>query len=328
MKAGVLTAPYQLEVREVPKPVAGPGEVVIKVKYMGICGSDLPIYEGKVPVEYPRILGHEFTGVIDELGEGVEGLAVGQPVMAQAAWMKDGVRMLLGNNVDGALAEYIKMPVSTVIPLPEELDLRLAQSLDSLSCCVNAVEKLNPHIGDVGLLFGTGHSGLLMEQVLKSTAISKLMVIGGRRRFRMEIAEKLGADVVIGSSDPEFDNVMKEFLPEQGADFVVEASGSMKALKQAADLVKPGGTILTYGLYKDKENDFDFSLLYKKEISITGVRGAGDCDHQAIRLLDSGKIDIDTLVTHDLTLDDCNEGFRMMAEREEKALRIVFSMEA
>ena len=423
MKAAVLVEPYKLEVREVPKPVPGPGEVVIDVKYMGICGSDIPGYEGKHAVKMPIIPGHEFTGVVDQLGEGVTGLRAGQKVMAQAAWgcgqckhCLEGKhnlctdRRLLGANVNGALAEYIKVPASAVIPLEEDTDLRLAQSIDSLSCSINAVEKLSPEIGDVGVLFGTGHSGLLLLQVLKSTAISKLAVVGGRRQFRMDKAlelgadlvigssdpnfdaamqdflpeegadfvvavEKLspeigdvgvlfgtghsgllllqvlkstaisklavvggrrqfrmdkalelGADLVIGSSDPNFDAAMQDFLPEEGADFVVEASGTMKALMKAAELVKQGGTILTYGLYKEKQNEFDFSLLYKKEIKIAGVKGAGSCDHKAIRLLESGKIDIEPLITHDIRLEDCNEGFRMMSEKEDKALRIVFAL--
>lgn len=339
MKAAVLVEPYKLEVREVPKPVPGPGEVVIDVKYMGICGSDIPGYEGKQAVKMPIIPGHEFTGVVDQIGEGVTGLRAGQKVMAQAAWgcgqckhCLEGKhnlctdRRLLGANVNGALAEYIKVPASAVIPLEEDTDLRLAQSIDSLSCSINAVEKLSPEIGDVGVLFGTGHSGLLLLQVLKSTAISKLAVVGGRRQFRMDKALELGADLVIGSSDPNFDAAMQDFLPEEGADFVVEASGTMKALMKAAELVKQGGTILTYGLYKEKQNEFDFSLLYKKEIKIAGVKGAGSCDHKAIRLLESGKIDIEPLITHDIRLEDCNEGFRMMSEKEDKALRIVFAL--
>ena len=287
----------------------------------------------------PIIPGHEFTGVVDQLGDGVTGLRAGQKVMAQAAWgcgqckhCLEGKhnlctdRRLLGANVNGALAEYIKVPASAVIPLEEDTDLRLAQSIDSLSCSINAVEKLSPEIGDVGVLFGTGHSGLLLLQVLKSTAISKLAVVGGRRQFRMDKALELGADLVIGSSDPNFDAAMQDFLPEEGADFVVEASGTMKALMKAAELVKQGGTILTYGLYKEKQNEFDFSLLYKKEIKIAGVKGAGSCDHKAIRLLESGKIDIEPLITHDIRLEDCNEGFRMMSEKEDKALRIVFAL--
>jgi threonine dehydrogenase-like Zn-dependent dehydrogenase len=232
----------------------------------------------------------------------------------------------MGASVDGALAEYIKVPASTVIPIGDDVDLRLAQSLDSLSCSVNAIEKLDPGIGDTGLLFGVGHSGLLIEQVLCATAIGKLGVVGGSRQFRMDKAKELGADLVIASGDENFDEVMKDFLPEEGADFIVEASGSLTALKKAAELLKPGGTLLTYGLYKFKDNDFDFSLLYRNEITIKGCRGAGDCDNKALALLRSKKVNIEPLITHDLKMENCEEGFRMMSDRQDDALRIVFEI--
>ena len=339
MKAAVLVAPRELVVKEVPKPAAGPGEVVIQVTYMGICGSDVPIYEGKVPAKLPIIPGHEFAGVIHELGAGVNGLQVGQVVSAQPTW-GCGVcrnclegrhdmcsqRQLLGSNVDGALAEYIKVPASAVIPMSGKVSMKDAQSLSSLACCVNAAEKLSPEFGAVGVLFGTGHSGLLLLETLKELPISRLAVVGGQRKFRMDMAQRLGADMVCSQRDEDYEEKMKAFLPPEGADFVVESSGSPAALAEAVRLVKAGGTILTYGLYKSAPPDFDFSMLYKKELTIKGVKGAGGCDRKALAMLEAGKDYIAPLITHTLPLEQCSEGFELMSKKEEKALRMVFEI--
>lgn len=339
MRAAMLTAPYELTIKEVPMPTAGPGEVVIRVKYMGICGSDVPIYEGKVKAELPIIPGHEFAGIVHEIGAGVTNYHVGQVVSAQAAWgcgvckncmegRKDLCqhRQLLGSNVNGALAEYIKIPSAAVIPLSDSVNLKDAQSLSSLACCVNGVERLAPEFGSVGVLFGTGHSGLLMIEALKYTAVSRLAVVGGKRKFRMDMAAKLGADMVCTQQSADYQKKMQDFLPPEGADFVVESSGNPAALVEAVRLVKSGGTILTYGMYKSAPPDFDFSMLYKKELTIKGVKGSGGCDLKALSMLASGKADIESLITHTLSLDECNEGFQMMSKRQADALRIVFAL--
>ncbi len=334
MRAVVLQSPGSLEIvdRDIPRPHCG--EVLVRIKATGICSTDLMVYQGRQPVTMPIVPGHEGAGVVEAVGEGVVGFQLGDPVIAEGSWgcqicaaCQGGREPLCPNRVsqgrtrDGTFAEFLVAPTRGLHMIPRDLDFGIAQALISVACSVRAMRRGRPEFGDSVAIFGPGIAGLILSQLAHDNGASGVTMFG-TRDWRLDMAANLGADETINVRQDGWMERARSLTNDQGFDVVFETSGDPNALSDAFELVKTGGRIVVFSVYEDVIDAFPAQLLYRKEVSVIGVRGGAGGYPLAIDLVRAGRVQLDPLVTHRLPLDEAQEGFRLMERRDEGVQRI------
>jgi L-iditol 2-dehydrogenase len=294
------------------EPQPGSGEVVVRVDSVGICGTDLSIYTGKIPVEYPRVIGHEIVGVVSDAGEGE--VRVGDRVLVDPAIACGACRQcregrsnictrgwLLGRDRDGGLSESLAVPGSNVHRLPAGLDHHLAPMVQVLSTCVHAQRRMPLFAGESVLVLGLGVTGLLHLQLAKLRGAGPLVGVT-RSASKLEIGGRLGADVLVRADGTESAQV--QVAVPGGVDLVIECVGTVGALARAMEMVRTGGRILAYGTMTETGGELPFYDLYHKEITIVAARAARTEDFPAsLEMVASGRVALDPLVSARFSMD-------------------------
>jgi len=335
MKAARVHEPGKIVIEEVPVPLLGEKEVLIKVHRAGICGTDVGVMHGYVPAKFPLTVGHEFSGTIAKLGSpSLGGLREGEPVAASAGWgcgncelCQSGMgsfcknRVSLGRNSDGCMAEFVKVDYRVVFPLPPDVSLDEAQNFLNIACAIQGFKKVPLQLGKRVAIFGAGNMGLIMLQILKLTGAYEAVAVDAID-FRLEMAKKFGADHVVNVMR---DNPVKTILGwyPDGADVVVEATGNPLSFQNACDVIKANGALISIGIFSRKVKELDLSFLYYKEPVIYGSKGAEGGYQEAIQLLGKRKLQIKPMITHRFPLDETAKGFKTLEEQADKALRVV-----
>ncbi|MFX1297675.1 MAG: zinc-binding dehydrogenase, partial [Promethearchaeota archaeon] len=302
----------QLIVREdVPVPKPKENEVLIKVKSVGICGTDLSIIEGTYKIPVPRILGHEFSGVVSEIGKKVSNVQVGDRITSEinltcgtCYFCKSGQYtqctsvQAIGIYEDGAFAKYVKVPASNVHNI-HDMPFEEATFIEPIAAAIQTFEMAPLRdVDKTVVILGAGKLGLLLLQVVKNKG-RKAIVIG---RSHLELAKKLGADLVIGIDKDPLKRVMEE--TKIGADVVVEATGNPDSIDLAMSLVRNRGTInlkSTHGIRKM----VDLTDIVVREIKIQGSR-CGSFP-PAIKILEEGSVHVSDLISATFPLTQINE---------------------
>lgn len=318
MRAAVLVAPGKFEIREVPTPKCGPGDVLVKVKRAGICGTDIHIYKGHFAAEsIPFIPGHEFAGVIASVGSESSSLKIGTPVTAdinvgcgQCYYCRKNEVLLcptmrqIGIHRDGAFADYVLVPERLVIPIPDDMPFEIAALNEPLSCCVRSFMRNNMRIGESVLILGTGPIGNLHVQMARLVGAAPI-IAADLNPARLEAAKAAGADVTI--SDPaEVDTILRKYTDGRGADVVIESVGNARLYEQALQYVRPGGRVVAFGVAgADARAQFAPLQFVMKEIGMKGtIASSGDDFHQALTLLKYGRIKTDRFTSAVRKLED------------------------
>jgi 2-desacetyl-2-hydroxyethyl bacteriochlorophyllide A dehydrogenase len=335
MKAIVLTAPRSLEVKDLERPRVSDDEVIVEVKAAGVCGTDLEIYEGNIPVKYPRIMGHELSGIVVDAGKGVDRNIVGSKVVVdpvlycgKCILCREGLVNLcpngglLGRDVDGGFAEYVKVPKHNVYPVPSKLPFEEATLIQPLTTVVHAVKRVGTVIGKSALVIGLGVTGLMFVQVLKSIGASPVIGLT-RSSWKLHLAKDLGADYTINANDPSIYDKVKELTYGLGVDLVIETSGSRESFMKAIKLVKPGGIILRFSTSKG-----DLTLpaydIYFKEISIIGSRAAQPTDWlTTLKLIGKSILNTKIFITHMIPLESLEEGIKLLRSSDVNVLKVI-----
>lgn len=317
MKALVIDAPHQASIQVVPYPAPGPREVTIKVKNCGICGTDYHIYEGSFLSPYPIIPGHEFSGVIDQVGEGVTGFAVGDRVTADPSLYCGECEYCLtnrtnqcknwnaiGNTTSGSMAEYVKIAARNVVKIEDKMSFSAAAFVEPVACVVHGMNRLQMRIGESVLLFGAGAMGLQLVQAIARSGASELVVVDVDQS-KLDLAIKLGA--TRGILADEADNRLKAEYPS-GFDVVVDVTGIPSVIERAFNYMGHAARYLQFGVApKDASiriNPFD---LYQKDWNIIGSMAINQTFIPALRWVQEGRIDVDSLVSHIIRLEDMPE---------------------
>jgi L-iditol 2-dehydrogenase len=333
MKALVLKDYHRLIHEEAADPEPGFGEVLLRVRACGICGSDVHGLDGstgrRIP---PLIMGHEAAGEIAGLGPGVADWEVGQRVTFDSTiycgscWhcrrgeinLCDN-RRVLGVSCqeyrrDGAFAQYVVLPQHILYRLPEGFAYRQAALVEALSIAVHAVRRLAPQLGDCVAVVGAGIIGLLVVQVLKSSGCSPIAAVDpapGRR----ELARRLGAELAL---DPEREDVparLRELTGGRGADGAV-------ALQPAVALLRKGGALALIGNLQPQV-ELPLQAVVTREISVHGSCASRGEYPTAIQLIAGGKVDVDCLISAEAPLAEGAEWFRRLYAREAGLLKVV-----
>ena len=333
MRAMILNNPGVLEPGEVDKPVTEDGNALVHVTNSGICGTDLEIYSGGIPVDYPRIMGHEMIGEIAETSD--PGVAVGtrvivDPVMACGTCYQCRAGQtnlcpsggLIGRDRDGGFADFVSVPAGNVYALPEEIKNKEASLLQVLTTCVHA-QRLEPVIpGESVVVIGLGVTGQLHVQLAKESGASPIIGIT-RSAWKRELAEDLGADATFAPGDDLKSHVL-DLTDGRGADLVIESAGRMSTLAQAIDLVRIGGHILNFGIYTETEGKLPFYQLYYKELLIINARAAkGDDYSPSIDLVKKGAVKLLPLISHEMPLDDLSKALDTLESPNTDSMKII-----
>ena len=307
MKAALLTAPERIEVADIDEPRPGPGDVALRVEAVGICGTDHSIFAGAIPVEYPRVMGHEVVGTIVGADDNARvlvdpGIACGRcarcregrPNICTEGW-------LLGRDADGGLRELLTVPGRNVHVLPEAVDPTTAPIVQVLATCVHAQRRCEPAPGQSVVVLGLGVTGLLHVQLTKLRGAGPIVGVT-RSRAKLELAGTLGADVLVRADGSEVDEVRAALAG--GADLVIDAAGTVETLALAVELARIGGRILAYGTITATSGSLRFYDLYYKELTIVGARSARPEDFPvALDAVASGRVALAPLVSARFPID-------------------------
>ena len=303
MKAVVLSAVNNLAIAEVEKPKPGLKECLVKVLACGICGTDRHIYHGEYPSAKPVILGHEFGGVIEEVGSNSK-FKVGQLISVdpnivcgtcpdcvaeRTAFCPD--LTAIGVNINGGLAEYVLTPDSQIYPVSDELNPLHLAFIEPLACSIRGLDLANLKGGEKVAVLGGGVIGLLVVQLAKLAGASEIVLIT-RQKFRRDVALKIGATRVI---DPNSEDVN---IVVTNMDVVFECAGAVETFKQAQNISRRGGSVIVLGLTASdvtlEVNPFNIVV---NELRIQGSFLNPLTQGRAAELVESGKLNLDILIS-------------------------------
>ena len=341
MKAAVFEEINKLVLKEVPDPVVGPDEALVKVRACAVCGSDIRIFRhGNVRVHPPQILGHESSGEIVAVGERVTGFKPGDRVSigsdvpcGECAVCKAGfgnncaINYAMGYQFAGSFAEYVLLNKTVleygpVHKMPDSMTWDEAALAEPLSCVLNAVEFAGIKLCDTVVVMGAGPIGCMIIPVAFMSGATKVIMIN-RSPDRLNFAKKVGADVVICSSEEDHISRVMEETDGKGADVIFTANSSPQSQVDALKMAKNRGRVNLFGgLPAGTLVEIDTNLIHYKELTVTGAHGLVPRHHrQALDLIASGKLDIKTFVSHHFLLDEVNEAFRVAEGKE--GLRVI-----
>ncbi|MDD7834258.1 MULTISPECIES: NAD(P)-dependent alcohol dehydrogenase [Paenarthrobacter] len=330
MRASVLTSPKTIELQEVPVPEPQPGQVLVRVTAVGVCGSDTHFYEtgsiGDIVVQGPIVLGHETAGEIVAVGPGVDSSRVGTRVAVEPQtpcrkcdYCKTGRYHLCRDilfygawPVDGSFAEYVIVDDDFAHAVPEEISDEQAALLEPLSVAVHAARRAGVKAGDKVLITGAGPIGVMNVQVAKALGASEV-VISDPIAHRRDFALAHGADVALDPTTNGLDDYAEYF------DVYIDASGNARAILPAFPAVKRGGTACLVGMGGDELN-VPIAMIQHREITLTGTFRYVNTWPTAIALLASGAVDVEGIVTGRYGLEDVEESL-MKAKKDPMAIK-------
>ena len=312
MKAAVFYGPDDLRIEERGRPQVGEGEILMEVLACGICGTDRHIYHGQFDARPPVVPGHEYTGRIVEVGEGVSDLAVGDHVAVdpnipcgRCRFCRRGDIHLcenlraLGVNMDGGFAELALVPRQQCYSLPPSVPPLEGALTEPLACCVHGIDLAEIGVGDRVAVIGGGLIGQTLAQLARLRGAGYVVVSDPLPR-RREMALSLGADAAV---DPRAAEPLARTDLGEGADVVIEAVGSTETAAQALDWAAPGGTVVWFGVAPPGETvDVEPNLIFRKELTIRGSLVNPHTHGRALSLLASGQINVAPLITRTIDL--------------------------
>ena len=334
MKAMVLRAPRDLAADNVAIPKLSAGQVLVRVTHSGVCGTDLKIFNGAIPVRYPLIMGHEATGEVVDAG-GQPGIHAGDRVImdpelfcgvcfhcrvGQTHLCPSG--QLLGRDANGGFAEYVAVPASHVFPLPDSIDSRTAPLIQVLTTCMHAQRLVNIFPGESVVVMGLGVTGQLHVQLAKARGAHPVIGIT-RSASKRELAETLGADLTIPGGPGAIEKV-REATEGRGADLIVETTGVVPSLADAITMARVGGRLLLFGIITAKEGALPFYDLYFKELALINARVAKPEDYpNSIDLVQRGIVRLEPLVSNVMQLGELNEAIGMLGSDNGQRMKII-----
>jgi threonine dehydrogenase-like Zn-dependent dehydrogenase len=330
MRAAVYEGEGRLVVRDVPDPLPAPDEVLIEVEACGVCGSDVQIINMPPghPSTPPVIIGHEFVGWVRAVGSAVADVSIGQRVVVDPdpkCGACDSCRagrpancthiVALGVYRDGALARYVTAPANSVYPISDEVPAELAALVEPLACVVNGTNRAAIRPGESAVVFGAGAIGCLFIAVFRASGASTIVAVEPSPA-RASVARAVGADVVL--TPDEWASRRDTILP-RGADVVVDAVGSV--LPAAIDAAAMGGRVVVFGMNGNARPPVHQVEIVEKGLSILGSYISNFTFPAAIRLVESGQLDLGPMISAVIALEDTEAGIARI--RSGEAVKIV-----
>jgi 2-desacetyl-2-hydroxyethyl bacteriochlorophyllide A dehydrogenase len=333
MRAAVVTAPGTVRIEERPEPDVEPGQVLVRTRLAGICGTDVAVVGGAVPVRLPRVMGHEMVGDVVDAPPG-SGLCTGDRVVVDpslSCGSCDPCRRglphlcarggLMGRDRDGCFVELLAAPADALHTVPARLALRDAAFVQVLSTCVHAHRRLAPDLPDLAVVVGLGVTGLLHVQLLLAAGVGTVVGVG-RSPDKLARAVTLGA---VAATPETAADVVGDHSQGGGARVVVECAGTVEALRKATRLAAPGGELLLFGTISPDADGVPTYEWYRKELRVLNTRAARSEDlAAAVALLADGRVRPGDLVTAEHPFDEVAQAVAAAAERDQ--LKVLVSI--
>jgi 2-desacetyl-2-hydroxyethyl bacteriochlorophyllide A dehydrogenase len=335
MKAAIWYGGKDIRIEEVPLPIIKDDEVLVKVKAVSICGSDLHAYLGvskrRVP---PLVMGHEFSGEITKVGKKVKNLSEGERVVVEPIVFCGTCQLcrqgrnnicqnlqLVGLHVSGAFSEYVSVPAKKCYTLPTTVSFEEASLVEPLAVAVHAVNLASLEKNDAIAIIGSGAIGLMTLQVAKESGVRKTYGLD-TLEYRLAVARKLGATTTINVTKEE---PVQKILAEGGVDAVFEAVGHQQTVQQGLAMVKKGGTVVIIGML-EAMMQLPMLDITVKEIELHGSYGYTSKDfQQALDLITKRKVNVIPLITHLLPLENIQHGFEILSLGAENVIKVVLT---
>lgn len=299
MRAAILERPRHFELTERPIPAPGPGEILVRTEICGMCTGELEQFEGKAAdLEYPRFIGHEVSGVVEAVGPRVESVAPGDRVTVYSEGK--------------GYADYTVVPASWAVKLAAGTPFELALG-EPIACSVNGVRKVDPQLGDSVAIVGCGFMGLIMVQVLRARGAGAVIAVDRRQRV-LDLAMDLGATHVFNPDEVDVEKKIRSMTGERGVDIGIEAAGAQATLDLTSRLVRMEGKLEVFGFHLGERRTVDWAYwnwmafqivnghTRNPDVYVEGIR-------IGVQLMESGKLNMEPLVTHRFRLEDINVGF-------------------
>lgn len=336
----VMTAPGQIEFREIPVPEPAPGEALIKIMRIGVCGSDIHVYHGEHPfTSYPVTQGHEVSGLVEKLGEGVTGLTVGQKVTIQPQVVcgecypcRHGKYNLceslkvMGFQTTGVASHYFAVDAKKVTPLPEDMGLDEGAMIEPLAVAVHAVRRAGDIEGQDICVLGAGPIGILVAQAAKGMGARRVMVTDVSA-LRLEKAKECGADFCINTKEQDFGGALIECFGPDKADVIYDCAGNNITMGQAIAHARKGSTIILVAVFagmasvdlavlNDHELDLNTSMMYRTE------------DYaKAIELVNGGRVQLKPLISKHFAFQDYLEAYKYIDANRESTMKVIIDVQ-
>ncbi len=337
MIAAVFHGPGEMEVTEVDRPEIGPDEVLVKVGANTVCGTDVRIMRGQktAGVRRPSIIGHEFAGRIAEVGERVEGYEPGMPVAVapmipchRCFYCQRGMENVcdykrrMGYELDGGFGEYVRIPAEgvgagNIFPVREDLLPEHLSLAEPLACCINGQQRSPVRLDDTVLIMGAGPIGLFHLQ-LSLLSGARTVIVSQPSAARRSFATDLGAHLTVDPNQEDLTSVVAEATGGLGVDVAIVCIGRPELVNDALKLVRKGGLVNIFaGLPAEGWAELEMNLVHYNQLEVTGVTDCRRSDYEAaLRLIESGRIDVSQMVTHRFSLTSVTDALDATANRE------------
>ncbi len=334
MKGMLLDQPNHMFLETLDDPQPEEGEVLIKMTHAGICGTDTKIYQGKIPANYPLVMGHEIVGEIVS-GDTTDTFSAGTRVLVdpvlycgECFHCKLGDTQLcpnggiMGREVNGGFADYCVAATTHTFKLPDAVDSKTGAAIQVLTTVLHAQDKGGVEAGDTVVVTGLGVTGLMHIQLARARG-ARLVIGVSRNAHKREVAMSLGADAAATHGE-EAKKAVLDATDGIGADVVIECVGAMPVLGEAMDLARLGGRVIPFAIYPSGTAELPFYDLYFKELQVLNARAAKGKDfEECIKLVGDGSVDLGALITHAIPYTELNDAIQMLIEPSDERLKII-----
>lgn len=335
MKAVVIEKPGSVMLTEKPVPNPPAGFVRVKVQAAAICATDLEVLDGNIAANYPLTPGHEWSGIVDEVGSDSDRHWIGKRVVGSSdvvcltceacrsgnwRYCKDFEE--IGFRRDGAYAEYVIVPAYGLCELPDHVSFVHGAFCEPLGVALGTLEKTGAKFGDTCLIMGAGSIGLCLLAAAKAMGLSKIVVCATSQK-RLGAAKKLGAAYTIATKEQDLMEEMKKIHPN-GTDVVIDATGIEECITQALKLARKGGTVALAGYGRGKTMQIRIDDIHVNNLRVIGAGNNWNQHQKAVNLMADGLVDIECFATNRIRLEDYEEGLRLARTRPEGFVKAVF----
>ena len=340
MLQALLEKPQKIVIRDVAKPAPESGQILIKVKRIGICGSDIHAYYGKHPfISCPIVQGHEFAGEVVETGALAKTIKSGDrvTVMPQLTCGKCyqsrtgnyhicSSLKVIGCNVDGAAQEYVCVDENLAMKLPNSVSYDFGTLVEPLAVSVHSLGRLKRIEGRKVLILGAGTIGNLTAQVAKACG-ARSIIITDVNDFRLELAKKCSVGDTVNIRHESLADALYKDFGDDGADAIVECVGIQDTVAQALSLSRKGSEIIFSGVFANKAL-IDIALIQDKELTVLGTLMYKNEDYRtAIKMIDSGQVQLASLITNRFPLEDYDVAYRHLDVHADSTMKVLIDLE-
>lgn len=336
----VMTQPHTITFRQIDRPEPGKGEILVRIKKIGICGSDIHVWHGTHPfTSYPVTQGHELSAQVVRCGEGVTGFSEGQKVTIEPQVYcgtcypcRHGKYNLcenlkvMGFQTTGTASEYFAVDASKVTPLPDNMTYNEGAMIEPLAVTVHAAKRFPDLKGAKAAVLGAGPIGILLAQSCKALGAEKVMITD-ISDYRLQLAKSVGADYAVNTKEKDFGEALEECFGPDKADVIYECAGSDITMGQAIKYARKGSTIILVAVFgkmasvdlavlNDHELDLNTSMMYRHEDYV-----------DAIRFVSEGKIQLKPLMSKHFAFSDYAEAYEYIDSHRETTMKVLIDVD-